>query len=364
MRSAPLSSAGVAFVSLAALLMAASMAFAQAAAQTSPPHYTIIDRGPTLVRTLINTPGLNAHGDLAVWHTTKPSLMDGEVFHDREDLQILGEKDYSLVYPADLNDRLMVVGTLQLPQDIRFTQAFVWTKEHLVTLPSIGGPYSAANAINESGDVVGSAEASNRARHAVLWPADRTAAPRDLGLLAQGDFSTARDINNHAVIVGEANIKPLGKPQAFVWRDGHMKKLQNLPGGTFCIAQALNDREEVTGYCDLPNGTSHGVLWKAGRIEDLGTLGDDDSPSTALDINVHGQVVGTSEISDSKLRAFLWQGGKMLNLNQAIPPKSGWLLLVASRINDNGEIAGRGFYHGAVHTFLLQPDPAPLVQAR
>ena len=54
----------------------------------------------------------------------------------------------------------------------------------------------------------------------------------------------------------------------------------------------------------------------------------------------------------------------MLNLNQALPPKSGWLLLVASRINDKGEIAGRGFFHGAIHTFLLQPDLAPPAQAQ
>ena len=346
------------------MLVSLLMSLPLATAQTSMTHYTIIDRGPTLVRTLINTPGLNAHGDLAVWHATQPSLMEGEVFHDREDLHIVSQKEYSLVYPADLNDRLMVVGSLQSPQDIRFTRAFLWSQNQLQMLPSIGGPYSAADAINASGDVVGSAETSDHARHAVLWLADRASAPRDLGLLAQGDFSAARDINSHSSIVGEANIKPLGKPQAFFWRNGHMAKLQNLPGGTFCSAQALNDKDDVIGYCDLPNGTSHGVLWKSGHIHDLGTLGDDDSPSTALDINAHDQVVGTSEISDSKLRAFLWQGGKMLNLNEAIPPRSGWLLLVASRINDHGEIAGRGFYHGAVHTFLLQPDPASPAQVR
>ena len=128
-----------------------------------------------------------------------------------------------------------------------------------------------------------------------LWPT-ADAAPRDLGLLMHGDYSSARDINNKTDIVGEANIVALGKPRAFLWHAGHMKQLPNLPGGTFCSAQALNDREDIIGWCDLPNGTSHGVMWRAGHVEDLGTLGDDDSPSTALDINAHGQVVGTSEI--------------------------------------------------------------------
>ena len=33
----------------------------------------------------------------------------------------------------------------------------------------------------------------------------------------------------------------------------------------------------------------------------------------------------------------------MINLNKLIAPNSGWTLLVASRINDKGEILGRGF---------------------
>jgi probable HAF family extracellular repeat protein len=328
-----------------------------AAVPASSVKYTIIDRGPSLVRTLVNTPGLSPHGDLAVWDHPQASLIQGIVFHGKESLPILGEKDFSLVFPADINDSLTVVGSLQIPQDLRFTRAFQWSDNHLEMLDSIGGTYSAANAINEAGEIVGSADAGTGERHAVLWQvkSDHKLEARDLGLLGQGDFSDARDINNHSDIVGEANIVPKGKPRAFLWHDGRMKQLTNLPGGTFCSAQAINDKGEITGWCDVPNGTSHGVIWKNGHITDLGSLGDDDSPSTALDINSKGQVVGTSEISDSKLRAFLWQNGQLLNLNQAVPPKSGWLLLVASRINDRGEIAGRGFFHGSIHAFLLQP---------
>jgi hypothetical protein len=40
-----------------------------------------------------------------------------------------------------------------------------------------------------------------------------------------------------------------------------------------------------------------------------------------------------------------------------IPPHSGWVLLVASRINNKGEILGRGYYRGSIHAFLLEPDP-------
>jgi probable HAF family extracellular repeat protein len=106
----------------------------------------------------------------------------------------------------------------------------------------------------------------------------------------------------------------------------------------------------------LPNGAAHGVIWRNGSILDLGTLGDEDAPSTALDINDQAQVVGTSEAGEGKLRAFLWQEGKMVNLNKLIAPNSGWLLLVASRINNRGEILGRGYFHGYIHAFVLEPD--------
>jgi probable HAF family extracellular repeat protein len=138
-----------------------------------------------------------------------------------------------------------------------------------------------------------------------------------------------------------------------------MRQLPKLAGGTFCSAQALNNHGDIVGSCDLPNGTAHGVIWSGGHVQDLGTLGDDDSTSTALDINLHGQVVGSSEVTEGKLRAFLWEKGQILDLNRTIPSDSGWLLLAASRINDKGEIAGRGYFKGAIHAFILRPGPLP-----
>ncbi len=317
-------------------------------------HYTVVDRGPVLVRTLVNTPGLNSLGDLAIWHTTASSGMVGILYHGTQSTIIEDTASHSLVYPADVNDALTVTGSLQSPQDLRFTHAFRWSQDHLEILEALGGSYASATAINQSGVAVGSALAADSKRHAVLW---KTSKPVDLGLFPRGDYSSARDINDQGDVVGDANLAPAAKPKAFLWHDGHMRQLLDLPGGSFCSAQAINDKDVVTGSCDLATGTTRAVIWSADHIRQLGTLGDDDdSPSTALDINSHAQVVGTSEVSDSKLRAFLWQDGKMLDLNRAIHPGTGWLLMVASRINDRGEIAGRGYYHGAIHAFLLRPD--------
>lgn len=348
------------FKTATTLLGIAAVAGQLTLAQQAQPHYTVVDRGLSLVRTLTDTPGLNNQGDIAIWHSVSASQMPGMIFHGQQTLSIEGEKDFSLVYPADINDRLTVAGTLQQPQDLRFTLAFKWSDHRLEILHSLGGPYSSATAVNAAGDVVGSAQISSGARHAVLW---RTSRPRDLGLLAQGDYSSARDINDQGDIVGEANLAPNGKPQAFLWHAGTMQQLPKLPGGSICSAQAINNTGMIVGSCDLPNGAAHGVIWSKGSIRDLGTLGDGDAPSTALDINDQAQVVGTSE-EDGKLRAFLWQNGKMVNLDQWIAPMSGWGLLVASRINNRGEILGRGYFHGYIHTFLLEPDDLPAANTK
>jgi probable HAF family extracellular repeat protein len=326
---------------------------ASALAQQAAPRYTVVDRGLSLVRTLTDTPGLNNRGDVAIWHPVSASQMPGVVMHGQESISIDGAKGFPLVYPADINDRMMVAGAVQAELDLRFTHAFRWANHQMELLEALGGPYSTGLAINAAGVVAGSAQANNGARHAAVWKAKQ---PRDLGLLGHGDYSSARDINDQGDVVGEANAVATGKPQAFLWHGGKMRQLPTLPGGTTCSAQAINNSGVVIGSCDLPNGLGHSVIWRNGSVEDLGIIGEAaEASSLALDINSRNQVVGVAQPEDGKLKAFLWEKGKMIDLNQVIDPHSGWKLLVASRINDQGEILGRGYLKGSIHAFSLEP---------
>jgi probable HAF family extracellular repeat protein len=110
---------------------------------------------------------------------------------------------------------------------------------------------------------------------------------------------------------------------------------------------AINQRGDIVGFSDLAGDVSGGVLnanfhaflWtkESGRMTDLGVL-PGDSLSEALDINDERQIVGLSLPS---FRAFIYENGKMWNLNGLIPHDSSLFLIAANGINDRGEITGQ-----------------------
>jgi probable HAF family extracellular repeat protein len=76
-------------------------------------------------------------------------------------------------------------------------------------------------------------------------------------------------------------------------------------------------------------------------------------------INNKGTVVGHSRVttSSASLRAFVYfNNGVLRNLNEMIPAGSGWLLIGAEDINDNGWIVGYGTRSGETRAFLLTPN--------
>ena len=106
--------------------------------QATRPAFTIEDRGPSFVRTLANTPGLNTRGDFATWHARETGPTQGVIFTSSGLVELAGTTEYPVVFPADLNDDLEVVGSLQATQDLRFTQGFRWANGRLALLSTLG----------------------------------------------------------------------------------------------------------------------------------------------------------------------------------------------------------------------------------
>jgi probable HAF family extracellular repeat protein len=128
-----------------------------------------------------------------------------------------------------------------------------------------------------------------------------------------------------------------------------------LGGGNNSTCRAINSAGDVAGWF-LPAGSSmqHAVIYSAGVIHDLGTLGG--RYSDGFGMNDAGQVVGDSEISGGQERAVLWSDGSAFDLNGLVDTSIGTTLYSANDINNFGQIVAVGNNN---HSYLLTPVPEP-----
>lgn len=202
-----------------------------------------------------------------------------------------------------------------------------------------------AHGINEMGQVVGEASATEGFLHAFLWD-DGTIT--DLGTLG-GQWSVAYGINAAGDVAGWAETGS-GRLCAALWQNGVATDLGTL-GGDRSMAYALNDAGQVVGYSETSAGIDRAFLWQDGAMLGLGDLG---GYSVAYDVDNRGRVVGESGTQGGETHAFLWREGAMTDLNDFVSPASGWTLTRALAINDRGQVVGQGIHKGARRAFLLQ----------
>lgn len=247
------------------------------------------------------------------------------------------------------------------------TRAFIWDEENgMQDLGSLGsGTDADAQAINESGQVIGTATTSSApgscfavTLSSFIW--DRKHGMRDLGGFG-GTCTYANALNNSGQVVGVSNLPGDQSWRAFLWEQGKLRDLGGTLGGVSTLANAINEKGEAVGHADLPGDVYfHATLWgKVGQILDLGTVGNDPC-SLGLAINDKTQVIGLSSPSDcvhfDVSRPFLWENDSMVDLNTLIPPNAPLQLVYAYTINNRGEIAGDGVdANGFAQSFLLIP---------
>lgn len=125
----------------------------------------------------------------------------------------------------------------------------------------------------------------------------------DLGTLG-GTYSYAYDISESGVVVGQAQ-DPSGRSRAFMWTQaGGMVNLDTL-GGSSSYASAISENNEIVGRVRLASGDSRAFRWTpTSGMVDLGTLGG--TYSSAVDISENGEVAGVARIASGDDHAFLW----------------------------------------------------------
>jgi probable HAF family extracellular repeat protein len=236
----------------------------------------------------------------------------------------------------------------------------VWEQGEIRALPTLGGDNGFATGANNHRQVVGWAE--NQVEdsscvlpqiyqfRATLWGPDLDRV-RELPPLPGDSTSAATGINDKGQVIGISGacgtaVGGVSARHAVLWEKGKPIHLGTLGGIAWNTPMALNERGDVVGFSNVSRQdgatfNARAFLWTRGRgIQDLGTL-PGDSISQALGINERRQVVGVSCTPGfASCRAFLWERGVMMDLNDLVPDDYADHLSTANDINNLGEITG------------------------
>jgi probable HAF family extracellular repeat protein len=259
-----------------------------------------------------------------------------------------------------LGERFSCPGFFGTPLTGRSCRGFRWEKGMMTALPTLGGYNSYATGANNRGQAVGWAENTFQDPtcvhprqvlqfRAVIW-GPKNDDIQQLLPFGQDTSSAATAINDEGQVVGISGIcdRAVGRfsaRHAVLWENGVPKNIGDFGGIAWNTPTAINHQGTIVGFSDFPGDDSGVPNFHAfisvggGPIQDLKTVGDDPY-SLAFGLNEKNQVVGQSLDADFNSRAFIWENGKMTDLNSLVPDGSPFLIY-ANDINERGEIAGQ-----------------------
>ena len=315
--------------------MLASVVATQAQSKSSnceATHYELVE--VPLRATGINNSqaivGTSEAGRAAVW-SKRDGLREAEAPSGFTNSEGIGLNDHGFAIGVAINR--------QTTQRQGFT--FVNGKVTLLT-----GMHSRPFAVNDAEQIVGESQVQGAATSAaVIW--------KDAKVTPLGDCcaSVAYAINSRGTAIGNIYDKS-GKYRAFLWDEAHgLRRIGPAEG--FSAALAINQSGDILMQ-QFPDDI---VLYRDGATKRL-ALSDKRPAAHPKAMNNCGAIVGSYGPFGDADRAFLWS--EVLgfrDLNEAIGEHKGWVLQMATGINDKGEIAGWGEKNREDAGFLLIPKP-------
>ena len=236
--------------------------------------------------------------------------------------------------------------------------AFTTRAGALQDLRPLGRALYMSSGINAAGQIVGGVITLKEQNRAFVYHDGRVVVLDELILKAGSDWKLqeADGINDAGDIVG-AGFRS-GVLHAFLYHSGEVTDLNRYlpPQADWVLQRAggINSRGDIV--CIGKRGpTSHVFLLSRGVLTDLGTLVGYPNLVEAH-LNNSGQVVGQAESeAGGRQCAFLYNHGRLTDLNHTLSPEAHWRLDEANGINDNGVIVGTGEHEGKGRAFLLVP---------
>lgn len=299
------------------------------------PIYQVVDLGS--LGGASGARAVNSTGVAAAWSTTPAQTLHAITSSGGGVAVALSPGEQSRAY--GINDAGQVVG---VRYDVYGNpEAVLWQLDGTVTV--LGSANSHAMGVNSAGVAAG---ASNG--QAVRF--DNGTAQ---SIPVNAPWSAANAINANSTVAGTAQLAN-GSFRAFTATSGNGVTMLGTLGGWSSYGQAINATGWIAGGSSTVTGYLHAFLYANGQMKDLGTLAGGNN-SSAYGVNSAGQVVGYSQIFGGDSRAFLWENGQLRDLNDLIAADTGWRLLEASAINEQGQIVGVGLVDGVERAFRLDP---------
>jgi len=258
-----------------------------------------------------------------------------------------------------INDLGVVVGTSTTATSPRKT-AYAWaggTITSLGMLPGAAdGAISDAQAINAAGQIVGYATNTVGEQDAFFYSAG---AMTDIGTLPGGVATFPTSINAWGHVSGSSVRGMDDSYHAFLFRNGQMIDLDPSANLAYSYAWGVNNEDQVVGTTGALTGSTiqfRAVMWIKGIRQALPAVTGYQASSFGFGLNNKGWAVGQACNQSGHCVAYVYNRRKSLNLNSLLDSSgAGWTLNNAVAINDAGVITGEGTFNGKPQVFLATP---------